>query len=119
MKWYTEKHLWLEEKDDGTLEVGITSQGDDLMGGIQYAGVADGMIEVESVKSYEQIEVPVTGVLHGIEAVHMVPALNDHWDESKVIGWYDRGYVVDAAKVMDRKAYLKMCFGETCDTSDL
>lgn len=111
MRWYTEKHVWLEEKDDGTMDVGITSQGDDLMGGIQYAAVEDGKLVVESTKAYEVLDLPVKGLLHEKTVQSPVPAMHSGWDEELSIGWFESGYDIDREKVMDRKAYLEMCFG--------
>ncbi len=67
---YTSDHEWVEETEDGTLRIGITSYAQDALGDVVYvslpsvgdrvtAGEACG--EVESTKSVSDIYAPVSG----------------------------------------------------------
>ena len=106
-RMYTEDHLWLNVNEKHQLEVGITSQGDDLMGGLTYVAVEDGAVAVESMKSAMVLNPPVIGTLEPVEF-----DMPTGWNEDLVIGLYNDPWNVEDAKVMDREAYLKMCLGE-------
>ena len=106
-KMYTKDHIWLNINAEYQLEVGITSQGDDLMGGLTYVSVEEGALVVESTKSSLVLNPPVVGTLKPIEF-----KMPTGWDENLVVGVYDQPWKIDNDQVMDREAYLKMCLDE-------
>lgn len=67
---YTEEHEWVRTEADGTLTVGLTDRGQQMLGDIVYvtmpadgkvAGEGDPVCVVESVKAAADIFAPVAG----------------------------------------------------------
>jgi glycine cleavage system H protein len=89
---YTDTHEWALPQPDGTLLVGVTESGQDMLGDVVFAGEAklgarvaqgDAMALLESVKAAVDVHAPVAGeVLAFNTALEDNPALvNDKpWD---------------------------------------
>lgn len=95
-KWFTDEHVWLDPGPDGTLLVGITSQGDLAMNGIQSVTVEDGELVVESVKAATVLDLPVKGELE---------SLSETWEDGKPVARYKPGWQVDESRTKDARAY--------------
>lgn len=113
---YTAEHEWVEQRDEGTLRVGITDYAQQALGDVVYvslpeigaslkAGAAFG--EVESTKSVSDLYAPVAGT---------VTARNDELDEHPELinsDPYGAGWVIelqpsadaDLSVLLDAAAY--------------
>ncbi len=113
---YTESHEWVAVEADGTLRIGITEYAQDALGDVVYVELpemgrevtaGEGMAEVESTKSVEDVYAPVTGVVIAVnDALADTPELvnQDPYDE----GWFVRirpEGAPDLGALMDAAAY--------------
>ena len=101
---YTAEHEWVEQRDEGTLRVGITDYAQQALGDVVYvslpeigaalkAGAAFG--EVESTKSVSDLYAPVTGT---------VTARNDELDEHPELinsDPYGAGWIIELQPAAD------------------
>lgn len=69
---YTEEHEWIEQRDDGTLRVGITDYAQDQLGDVVFVELPEAgsemdagamLAEVESTKSVAEVYAPVAGTV--------------------------------------------------------
>ena len=89
----TEEHLFLRPNADGTLGVGITDEGDSLMGGITYIDrLADDEVSVEGVKACLYIKIPVCGTL---------VMDSNAFASGEPFAHYEPGYEIDLDKVKE------------------
>ena len=79
---YTDTHEWALPQPDGTVLVGVTHSGQEMLGDVVFAGEAkpgarvaagDAMALLESVKAAVDVHAPVAG-----EVLAFNPALEDH-----------------------------------------
>ena len=105
MRYYTKEHVWLEpDETTGVLKVGITMRGNDELDGITYVQPVDGILDVESVKIYREVPLPVTGVQRG--EIYAAPS-NTGWDPERVLCTFDPGYTLDMSKCMTSAEYMQ------------
>ena len=113
---YTENHEWVRSESDGALTVGISEYPQDALGDIVYVDLPDvgrtveageGIAEVESTKSVNDVYAPVSGVVTSVnEALIDEPELVN--TDPFGAGWFvtiapAEGAGVDA--LMDPAAY--------------
>ena len=82
---YTADHEWVQEREDGTIRIGITAYAQDALGDVVYVqlpAVGDTLTtgdtcgEVESTKSVSDVYAPVTGEVTEVnEALDATPEL--------------------------------------------
>ncbi|GAA1897173.1 glycine cleavage system protein GcvH [Lapillicoccus jejuensis] len=74
---YTADHEWVQEREDGTIRIGITAYAQDALGDVVYVQlpavgdtvtVGDTCGEVESTKSVSDVYAPVTGEVTEVNA---------------------------------------------------
>lgn len=82
---YTADHEWVQEREDGTIRIGITAYAQDALGDVVFVQlpsvgdtvtVGDTCGEVESTKSVSDVYAPVTGEVTEVnEALDATPEL--------------------------------------------
>ena len=91
--YVTTEHLFLRPNADGTLGVGVTDEGDSLMGGIVYIDrLADDEVSVEGVKACLEIKIPVRGAL---------VMDSNAFSSGEPFAHYEAGYEIDLDKVKE------------------
>ena len=100
MKLYTKTHLWLEERADGSLSVGITARGDHELNGICYVGVEDNELVVESTKTCMTVKPPVEGQL----VCNYAPSTKI-WDDNAPVAFYLPGWKLDSSQTLSEEQY--------------
>jgi len=95
MKRYTESHLWLQQRDDGVVRVGISDYAQEQLGDVVFADLPSvGQLLskgrtcaiVESVKTASDIEAPLDGEITAVNSAlaEHPELLNDSPEEQ---GW--------------------------------
>lgn len=105
--YYTKEHEWLQQNDDGTYTVGITTYAQEQLGDVVFVEVpenpltvdaGDEAATVESVKAASEVYAPVAGdITEGNMALVEEPSLVNSDPEGD--GWFFKMTVSDESEL--------------------